>query len=176
MNPGSKDKVNIDTSGVNTSVNKFGHKSYNYHSNFVQSTDSKTPSNSNVNVSIKYQLMSKANSKPKTKVTETKNRKAKSMQSYRLQVAKNKQKLTRDKIKFKGIFATISDLECQFILWFIVKPTKVGKNFGSKAGGIGKAMPPKTQRELQSFMYSHNKGDQYSWEISALGKSSNANK
>jgi hypothetical protein len=92
--------------------------------------------------------MSKAPSKVlnKSKPPEQKYRKAKSV---KLQAAKSKQKL---------------------------KVSKVSKNQGSRTNNIGKAMPPKTQRQLQSFMFGQKSGDQYSCDMSALGKSSNAGK
>lgn len=63
-------------------------------------------------------------------------------------MSKSKQKLSREKIKFNQ-----------------VKPS------------IGKMIPPKTQRELQSFnACSQLGGEQYSCDISALGKSELASK
>lgn len=44
---------------------------------------------------------SKIKNKPSTDSNNKSTRKAKSMQSYRLQAAKSKQKLAREKIKFK---------------------------------------------------------------------------
>ena len=53
--------MSIENTSNNTSANKYSHKSYNYHSNYVQSSV-KTPSG-NQNLSIKYQVLPKGNAK-----------------------------------------------------------------------------------------------------------------
>ena len=68
---------------------------------------------------------------------------------------KSKQKLAREKIKFK----------CT---------SQATNEFNQSKATIGKMIPPKTQREMQSFFNSSENvigDDGWLWEISALGKS-----
>lgn len=161
--------------------NKHGLKSYNYHANYTQGS-AKTPSNKsqNQNFSIKYQLVKKSQNRPSAKrVSEYSSSKSKSTQrqgeakpnkknsksissysSKSISLQKSKQKLSREKIKFKD-------------------NPKVYKDFQQSKIHIGMMMPPKTQREMQSFFNASTQvaGEEgYSCDISALGKSDFAGK
>lgn len=123
-------------------------KSHNYHANYT-SGGAKTPVNRGQNFSIKYQVVKKSqhnsrskrlgeyNSSKSTQRLEQKTKKgAKSISSYStksISVPKSKQKLSREKIKFKN------------------NNLKIGKNFYQSKPLIGKMIPPKTQREMESF-------------------------
>lgn len=160
-----QDSHSIEDSKANLSINKYGLKSYNYQAlNTIK--DSRTPSNkSSQNFSIKYQFGKNSQVISNAKRVSDYSTKAKSMQREESKMKKNtksinsitnkslsmnksKQKLSREKIRFKP-------------------ESKVGVNFQSKPY-IGKMIPPKTQREMQSFFNGSAEGigdDEYSGNI-----------
>lgn len=171
--------LTLEDHKVSQGHSKHGLKSYNYHANYTQGS-TKTPSNKNQNFSIKYQLVKKSQNRPSAKrVSEYSNSKSKSTQrqgeakpnkknsksissysSKSISLQKSKQKLSREKIKFK-------------------ENPKICKDFHQSKLHIGMMIPPKTQREMQSFFNASAQvtGEEgYSCDISALGKSDFAGK
>ena len=134
------------------SKNKYSLKSYNYQANYGQ-TSHKTPTNRTAqNFNLKYPLVKKDQIKNHPKRISEFNTKSKSMlredvklkkntksvsslTNKSLSIQKSKQKLSREKIKFRP-------------------EAKIGTNFNQSKPYIGKMIPPKTQREMQSFFNS----------------------
>lgn len=135
-------------------------KSYQYHANYTQGNSNTAKHKNNQNFTIKYYVVKKDQIKNNQNRVSEYNKKLKStmreegylkgskkithsVSNKSLSIQKSKQKLSREKIKFRP-------------------DAKVSSNFHQSKPFIGKMIPPKTQREMQSFFNSSTEEEKYS--------------